>query len=214
MVARKKRSTGKKRKRLLCFLLLTAALLFFLELRLKPIAASVAEVQARAMAAEIVNQSVYEVLEETGIDSESLETINCSSGNRITSVTSDAVMTNRLKTAVTLRIQNRLSEISSRRVDIPLGTLIGSELTNGQGPSLPIYISLSGSVTSDFESSFESGGLNQTVHKLSIVVTTELHIMLPLGTADTTVTTSVLVGETVIVGDVPQGMLYSGRTLQ
>lgn len=208
MTARKKASP--KRKKRIIILLLTAVLfVLFLELRLKPIAASVAENQAKAMASEIVNRSVYEVLEETGITAEMLESISFSQGSKITSISSDAVLTNRLKTAVTLKIQDRLSQIKSRRVDIPLGTLVGSELMNGPGPSIPIYISLSGNVSSDFVSSFESGGLNQTVHSLSIAVTTELHIILPLGSTDTSVSTSVLVGETVIVGDVPQGMIYS-----
>lgn len=207
MVARRNHGSFKNRRRLCVLILLLLLVFLFLELRIKPIASSVAEIQARAMATEIVNRSVCEVLEETGITCDELEHISYTEGQKITAISSDTVMTNKLKNAVTLRIQEELENVRSKRVDIPLGTLLGSELTNGQGPSVPVYLSLSGNVKSDFAAEFESGGLNQTVHKLSLQITIELTILLPLSSVNTTVETSVLIGETVIIGDVPTGMI-------
>ena len=77
----------------------------------------------------------------------------------------------------------------------------------GRGFLIPLNISVSGNINSDFVSEFEQGGINQTVHKLSVKVSADLTVRLPTGTEKTTVETSVLVGETVIVGEVPSGML-------
>ncbi len=209
MVIRQRRRTGKQKRRLLWFVSLLVLLVVFLECRLKPIAGSVSAIQAKALATEIINRSVFDVMQETGISCEELEHISYADGNMVTAISANTLLTNQLKNTVTLRIQEKLSDVRQHRVDIPLGTLIGSELTNGQGPSIPICISLSGNVRSDFESTFESGGLNQTVHKLSLRITAELHILMPLGAEETTVETSVLLGETVIVGEVPTGLLYS-----
>lgn len=190
---------------LLLFLVLTAAVF---ELRLKPVTASVAEIQAQALATELINKSVTEVFEETGITSEDLETVTYSSDNGVTSLNSDTVLTNKIKNAVTLRIQKNLSNITNHRIDIPMGTLIGGEIFSGLGPSVPVFISLSGNVKSDFDSVFESGGLNQTVHRLSLRITAEINIIMPLNPVSTVVETSVLISETVIVGGVPSNMLY------
>ena len=130
---------------------------------------------------------------------------------RITAVCSDTIVTNKLKNDITLRIQENISGIRSRRTDIPLGTITGYELFNGLGPSIPLFISLSGNVRSDFESTFESGGLNQTVHKLSVKISAEITVLMPLGSYSTNVDTSVLIGETVIVGETPSGMVINNK---
>ena len=156
---------------------------------------------------EIINRSVSQVLEETNITSAQLEEITYTPDGRVAAVSADTVVANRLKNAVTLRIQESISGIKNHRVNISLGTLIGGEIISGIGPSVPLFISLSGNVTSDFESCFEQGGLNQTVHKLSLRVSTEINILMPLSSVSTLVETSVLISETVIVGSVPSGAI-------
>ncbi len=202
-----KRSGGRKHKRLIIILSVLAAVIVFFEVRLKPITEAVAEIQAQALATEIINRSVLEILDESGIGSDDLETVSYSPDGRVAAVSADTVMTNRLKNAVTLRIQENISGITNHRVNIPLGTIIGGEIISGTGPSVPLFISLSGNVSSDFDSSFEQGGLNQTVHRLSLKVSAEINILMPLSSVSTTVETSVLIGETVIVGNVPSGAL-------
>ena len=202
-----KRSGGRKHKRLIIILSVLAAVIVFFEVRLKPITEAVAEIQAQALATEIINRSVLEILDESGIGSDDLETVSYSPDGRVAAVSADTVMTNRLKNAVTLRIQENISGITNHRVNIPLGTIIGGEIISGTGPSVPLFISLTGNVSSDFDSSFEQGGLNQTVHRLSLKVSAEINILMPLSSVSTTVETSVLIGETVIVGNVPSGAL-------
>lgn len=200
----RKKNRRKRRKLPLIIIILVLTVLFF-EVRLKPITEAVSEIQAQALATEIINKSVLDIIDETGLTTEELESISYSPDGRVASVSTNTVTTNRLKNAVTLRIQESISGITNHRVNIPLGTIIGGEIISGTGPSVPLFISLSGNVSSDFESSFEQGGMNQTVHSLSLNVSADINIIMPLSSVSTTVETSVLIGETVIVGSVPSG---------
>lgn len=70
-----------------------------------------------------------------------------------------------------------------------------------------MYISLSGTVETNFSAVLESGGINQTVHRLSVEITADINVVTPLYSCKESVSTSVLVGETLIVGKTPA--LYS-----
>ncbi len=207
MTVRRKRRNNKFGLIVIVILIFLIFCMIFLECRLKPVVSGFAEVNAKSMATEAINKSVMEILDETDISCEELETIKYSNTNRITSINSNTITANKLKSKITLRVQRNLSDINNRKINIPVGSIIGGELMQGRGFSIPLNVSVSGNINSDFVSEFEQGGINQTVHKLSVKVSADLTVRLPTGTAKTKVETSVLIGETVIVGDVPSGML-------
>ena len=210
MTAKRRRYFSRKaKKRIFVLILVFVLMLVFFEIRLRPVVRGAACVQAQSLATMLINQTVPDVLEEMNIKSTDLETIIQTDSGIISSINVNTVTVNKLKSTISLRVQENISQIQNKRIDIALGTILGSELFNGYGPSIPLYISLSGNVKSDFDSTFESGGVNQTVHKLSVKISADINIIMPMGTFSTTVETSVLVGETVIVGTVPTGMLLS-----
>lgn len=208
MSVRHRGRNGRKIARVIFVLLIILIITFiFLEIRLKPVIRSVASIQAQSFATLTINETVTNILDEMNIDEEELETVTASSDGTITSISTNTIITNRLKNLITSRTQEALSNIQSKRIDVPIGTIIGGELFNGVGPGLPVYISMSGTVNSDFEEKFESGGINQTVHKLSVKISAEINIIMPMTSCTEKVETTVLVGETVIVGETPNGLL-------
>ncbi|MBQ3928751.1 MAG: sporulation protein YunB [Clostridia bacterium] len=211
MVAKRRKKRYERRhtpkKIFIAVLLILTSTLIFFEIRLKPIVSSVAQTYAQSLATGLINESVAVVLKEMDINEQELDIISRSDDGSIHSISSNTVLTNQLKSAVTLKVQEAILNVRGYRLDIPLGTIIGSELLSGRGPSVPVYVSLSGTVDSDFTSHFESGGLNQTVHTLSINVNAHLTIVMPLASSTAEVKTSVPVSENVIVGSVPSGMI-------
>lgn len=207
MTVKQKRRKSKFHSIFFFMLVIFISSMIFLEWRIKPIVGGFAEVNAKSLATETINMSIMEILDETNISCEDLETVTYSNTNRITSINSNTITANKLKSKITLRVQKNLSDINNRKINIPIGSIIGGELMQGRGFLIPLNISVSGNINSDFVSEFEQGGINQTVHKLSVKVSADLTVRLPTGTEKTTVETSVLVGETVIVGEVPSGML-------
>ncbi len=207
------RKQSKAAKVIFIMLIVLIITVIFLEIRLKPVIRSVASIQAQSFATLTINETVTDILDEMNISGEELETVTASSDGTIASISTNTVVTNRLKNLITTRTQEALSNIQSKRIDVPIGTILGGELFNGVGPAIPVYISMSGTVNSDFEEEFESGGINQTVHKLSVKISAEINIIMPMTSCTERVETTVLVGETVIVGETPDGLLMHEQTI-
>ena len=199
-----------KRKHYICKILIKtivtiiiiAALLFgFIEWRVSPVVRSVAAVQGKSYAISAINRAAQEVLEENR--SGELETSSSSEDGRLCSIITNTAAANMLKNKITLKAQESISDLRHQQMNIPIGMIFGGELIGPSGPDIPVFITLSGTTDSDFEESFESAGINQTVHKLSLRINADIRILTPSGTITEKITTSVLIGETVIVGNVP-----------
>ena len=93
--------------------------------------------------------------------------------------------------------------VESQVIEIPLGNLFGSKLFSGTGPYIPVKIMSVTSVNSSLENEFLSVGINQTMHKIYIDAIIDLSVMVPGYESVVSVSTTVLIAETVIVGKVP-----------
>ena len=77
----------------------------------------------------------------------------------ILAVSSNVAQINQLKTDILKKAQESLEQFGHMDVKIPIGTLIGGELLHGRGPEIPVRITLTGNITADFKSDFESAGI-------------------------------------------------------
>lgn len=202
-----------KRKRrlkrwILFILIILLAFFIMLEIRVKPTVTSIAVVQGKQFCTEAINEAVSEVIEELELSYENLAETTRAEDGSVLEISTNMSNVNKLKTEVSLRIVEKLENIKSRRIDIPLGTLMGLDLFYMRGPDIPLHMSMSGSAETEFLSEFESGGINQTIHKLSLTITTDMTVLVPSASENTSVTTTVIIAETIIVGDVPNYSLY------
>ena len=89
-----------------------------------------------------------------------------------------------------------------------MGNFSGLVFLSNFGPDIPFSVESSQTVSCEFQSTFESAGINQTVHHITITVTVELLIYSPFRIGETVTTQSSFeIAQTVIVGTVPS---YSG----
>ena len=185
------------------FLVLLALLLLF-EFQFRPLFQTVAIAQAKQMFTLALNQAVEESLQELGMYYSALVTIAQDEEGNVLALNTNMAAVNTLKTHISQKVQERMLSDQVRRVQIPLGTLLGSHLFRDMGPKVTFQFTLSGSVMTDFQSDFTSAGINQTKHQLYLRVSTGMVVLAPGNNISTEVASSVLVAETVIVGDVPQ----------
>ena len=89
-------------------------------------------------------------------------------------------------------------------IPVPILAFSGIDILSGYGNNVYIKTISISSVTSEFDSNFNSIGINQTLHSIYINVLSEVKIEIPLKTYQTTLKTSVLISETVLVGKVPE----------
>lgn len=180
-------------------LLMAVALFGMAEWRLHAVFEDVTYNTARQMIAEAVNEAVEKVSQE---ESESLFTASQGENGSVQSLTINASAMNRLKSQVALGVQDALSD-NHCETGVPLGTLLGSALLHGKGPNLPLRVSADGNVEVDYESSFSSAGINQTCHRIVLHVKVEAFTYVPGASGRVEEETSVVLSETVIVGETP-----------
>lgn len=175
---------------------------------IRPVIEDVSQKLLNAHGTNIINKSVLDSIGDEDIYN-SIMKISRDSTGKITSIEADTKNINTLKSNLSIDILNSIDQFGSRGFTVPLGNLTDIILLSGIGPKIPFRIVPYGSVTTDFRSEFTSAGINQTRHQVYIDVTADLHAISAVAQIRSSVTTSVMVGQTVIVGEVPK--FFSGK---
>ncbi len=175
---------------------------------LKPILTSLATVRVANTVTRIVNAAVNETVYEGEVDYDSLMMLEKDNTGRIVAVKSNMAEFNRLQSAILTNVLERMSEVDTRDLSIPVGTLTGSPLLAGRGPAIKVKMQSVGTPSAHFENAFTDAGINQTRHRIMLVVDVSVGILLPGFSTGTRVSNSFAVAETVIVGGVPESYTY------
>ncbi len=126
---------------------------------------------------------------------------------QITSVETDAIEVNRFAVNLSESILEEIKKRERDEIEAPLGVLTGNGLLSALGFSVPYRIMPVGKVTVSPSSGFDHSGINQTVHRLQMEVSVNVRILFPLMKREESVKRTVIVSETVIIGDVPTTLL-------
>ena len=170
---------------------------------MKPILTNLAVARVSNTVNRIVVAAVNEAVGSGVIDYDTLVSLEKDDTGRVTALRSNMGEVNRLQTAIADEILQRLGEVSTSELSIPLGTLTGSALLAGRGPSLRVRMQAVGSTSASFRNEFTAAGINQTKHQILLQIDVYMSILLPGFTASTRVSNEISVAETVIVGGVP-----------
>ena len=206
---RVKAARKKRRKRKWILLLISLALFFVLLLlhlqrNVTNVLVSISEATMRAS----TNDAVFYTLSDE-IRYEDLVTITRDQEGEIVAVAANPLKINKIARDTASISQSNLKNLSLNGIPIPLGALTGIEALAGLGPSIPFRIIPVSSVDCDFSSTFESVGINQTKHSIYLNVVADISIVMPSSTENFAVATEILIGESVIVGRVPDAYLQS-----
>jgi sporulation protein YunB len=206
----KRRGRGKRRLiTALFFLALTALLLFiYLQRNVTRVLISISEATMRASTTVAVNDAVYYTLSDE-MRYDDLVTIERDSAGNIVAVAANPLKINKIARDTASISQSNLKNLSLNGIPVPLGALTGIEAFAGLGPSIHFRIIPVSSVSCGFSSTFESVGINQTKHSIYLNVIADISIVMPSRTENFAVITDVLVGESVIVGNIPDAYLQS-----
>lgn len=173
-----------------------------IEENFKPSVSALATAYAGTYTTSVINKSIKET---TILNTEysKLCYINKNEDGEIISVTSDANTINEIKLNLSEKIIEKLKPSGSQEIGIPIGNLTKTYILSGRGPEIPIRVITTSSPDITIESTFESAGVNQTKHKISLFTTVDVQIILPYETLTKTVSYESLISETIIVGKVP-----------
>jgi sporulation protein YunB len=204
------RLTGRQRVGIWLTLLVLALLAAAVSLlwHLKPVMTSMATARVSNLVNRIVSAAVNEAVENGDIDYQNFVIFEKDETGHITALRSNVAEVNRMQGQITDEILHRLSEVATSELEIPLGTLTGSALLAGRGPSLFVRMQAVGSASAAFRNQFTAAGINQTRHQIFLDVDVYMSILLPGMKTSTRVSNEIAVAETVIVGGVPDTYTY------
>ena len=208
---KRKRKIFSKRRLLAFFLLLlfiAVGLFFYFQRNVTRVLVSISEATMRASTTVAVNDAVYYTLSDE-MRYDDLVSVSRNEQGDIIAVSANPLKINKIARDTASISQSNLKNLSLNGIPVPLGALTGIEAFAGLGPSIHFRIIPVSSVSCGFSSTFESVGINQTKHSIYLNVIADISIVMPSKTENFAVTTQILVGESVIVGTVPDAYLQS-----
>ena len=197
--------------RFLVFLLaLSIALLVVFRSRYREIIGQLAETQVKNTTSDLTNDAIAKQIADGIIQYDRIVFFEKDLEGRITALKTNMSEINRLKTDILNIINDEILALDTSDIGIPMGSLFLPELMSGKGPVIPVHILSIRNSDAVFSSNFVQAGINQTLHQLIMVVSVDVAILVLGQTGSFTVTSEVVVAETVIVGDVPNTFLQTG----
>ena len=182
-------------------MLFIALNIFFV--RVGPVIEALAIIEAREYVVTVINRAVEEEITSGSLIYSEFVTLEKSENGSVTALITDMAKVNVLQSRISTLVATRIVNVLHKDLSVPLGDALGAALFSWRGPGLPIRMESVSNVTTLFVNEFESGGINQTRHRLALTITTDIVILVPGGRTTAVVTSTVPIAETVIVGSVP-----------
>ena len=200
----------------LILMILVLVFLAFLMLRsrYRGVIRDLAETQVKNTTSDLTNDAIAKQIAEGIIQYDRIVYFEKDLDGRITALKTNMSEVNRLKTDILNLINDEILALDTSAIGLPLGSLFLPELFSGKGPSIPVHILSIRNSDAAFSSRFSQAGINQTLHQLIMIVSVDVAVLVLGQTSSFSVTSEVVVAETVIVGDVPSTFLQTGGSYE
>ena len=183
--------------------IVVSGLTLLFRFRLAPMAEQLIETQVDNQASDAINAAIADQIAEGEFDYDRMVTIEKDANGNVAAIRTNIGELNRLKTSVLQRMDEELEQLSMEQLGVPIGSVLLPELFSGRGPLVPVRVLAVRTSDASFRNSFQSAGINQTLHSLYIDIHVCITILTWTGTSEINVDSAVVAAETVIVGTVP-----------
>lgn len=161
------------------------------------------QIYARNLATQTVNQSLLHLQEQDAFSYGNFVRLSFRNGGIVSAIETDSARMNRFKTLLLSELANRAENLPAGELRIPLGNLLSQEVFSGIGPRIPVKVRPGAVARADFSEEFTTVGINQVKHRIYLNVSMSVYIISALGQRSETVSATVPVAESIIVGEVP-----------
>ena len=194
-----------------CVLLAVVLVLFFgLRSKYRLVIEDLAQTQVKNTTSDLTNDAIARQIASDDIQYDRIVFFEKDLDGRITALKTNMSEVNRLKTDILDIINDEILSLDHSDIGIPLGSLFFPEILSGKGPAIPVNILSIRNSDANFVSHFSQAGINQTLHRLNMEVSIDVAVLVLGQTSSFTMTSEVVVAETIIIGDVPQTFLQTG----
>jgi sporulation protein YunB len=183
---------------------------FMFRRRYQQVILHLAETQVKNATSDLINDAIDRQIEIGNIHYDRIVYFEKDLEGRITALKTNMSEVNRLKTDILNLINDEILAVDTADLGVPIGSLFMPEFLSGRGPSIPVQILSIRNSDASFHSHFSEAGINQTLQRITMDVSVDVAVLV-LGETDSfTVSSQVVVAETIIVGDVPDTFLQTG----
>ncbi|NLV76236.1 MAG: sporulation protein YunB [Tissierellia bacterium] len=186
---------------IIALLILIIYLFRYTDKNIKPTVVAISEIRARAITTQAINDTIKNKIKRD-INYNDLIFVKYDNEGKVTLMQANTILMNSIASEVAIEVQEQLTEMSKSNIKVPLSNAFDTQIITL--PSINIRIIPQGSVAVDFATEFESSGINQTRHRIYIIVVTDIKMIVPLVSENLRITTNIPIAETIIVGDVPE----------
>lgn len=195
---------------ILFFMMVVSAAFIMLRGKYQDVIRELARTQVMNSTSDLTNDAIAKQMADGIIQYDRIVYFEKDLDGRITALKTNMSEVNRLKTDILNIINDEILALDTSDIGIPLGSLFLPEFFSGKGPAIPVHILSIRNSDAVFTSDFSHAGINQTLHQLTMEVSVDVSVLVLAKTESFTVTSEVVVAETVIVGEVPQTYLQTG----
>lgn len=200
----RKTSLFKRRLRIIALVaaLFAAALFLYLNANMRPAITAQAESKIRAASAKAMNDAILSAMDDDRAYAQLVEVQD--NGEHVYLLQANTRNMNMLAADCAEEAQRRIAALGQQGISVPLGTITGISFLAGHGPLLYVSFTPVGSVQSAYSSEFVSAGINQTLYRVNLQLSSAVKLILPGFTETVHVNAEAAICESVLVGEVPQ----------
>ena len=169
-----------------------------------------AQTQVKNATSDLINDAIDKQIQSGNIQYDRIVYFEKDLDGRITALKTNMSEVNRLKTDTLNIINDEILALDASALGIPIGSLVLPEFLAGRGPAFPIHIISIRNSDAAFHSNFTEAGINQTLQQLTMDISIDVSVLTLGEIMNFTVTSQVVVAETVIVGQVPETLIQTG----
>lgn len=169
-----------------------------------------AEISVKNATSDLANDAIAKQIENGSIQYDRMVYFEKDLNGRITALKTNIGEVNHLKTDILNIINGKILALDAADIGIPIGSLFLPELFSGKGPAIPVHILAIRNSDAAFTSHFAQAGINQTLHQLIMEVNVDAAVLVLGQTSTFSISSQVVVAETVIVGQVPNTFIQAG----
>lgn len=166
-----------------------------------PVFEALAKDDAKSIATLVTNEETTKIMNKYNYDT--FFTTEKDDNGNVKMISANVLKINQVTSDIAVSIQNSLKKNKETKIEIPMGSLTGSRIFSGVGPKISAKLAFVGNVETDVRSEFLSQGVNQTIHRVYLDVSSTVEILTPFSIIKETIDNQVLILENVIVGQIP-----------
>lgn len=172
-----------------------------------PTAIKVSQKYATNIISQEINKSVETIISDLNLHTQDFFNKNIDKDTNKTYLDVDTILINNVCAKVSNELSKNLRNISDTKIDLPMGIFSGISAFSELGPSFTVYLSSIGDATVDYETNFQSVGINQINFQVYLNINCSVSIINPMYKKDIEVKRKLMLVNTVFNGEVPNTYL-------